>query len=136
MAVLLAMITYLDRACIAKLAPDIMRDLSLSKDQMSYIYSSFAISYAIFEIPTAAWADRVGTRTVLVRIVAWWSSFTMLTAASFNYASMMVVRFLFGVGEAGAWRFGGAHSSRNGSPQRTRPPCRGFSSPCCIYQAV
>lgn len=99
----LAMVTYLDRACIATLAPHIMRDLSLSKEQMSVVYSAFAIAYAIFEIPTAWWADRRGTRLVLTRIVLWWSAFTVLTAAAWNHASLVVTRFLFGAGEAGAW---------------------------------
>ena len=72
-ATALAMITYLDRVCIAKLAPDIMRDLHLSKSQMGYVFSSFALAYAFFEIATAWWADRAGTRSVLTRIVIWWS---------------------------------------------------------------
>src|SRR5476651_2391087 len=101
--VALAMVTYLDRACISKLAPDISRDLSLSKEQMSWVFSSFALAYAFFEVPTAWWADRAGTRGVLTRIVLWWSALTMLTAAAFSYASMLAVRFLFGAGEAGAW---------------------------------
>ncbi|HRE83378.1 MAG TPA: MFS transporter [Opitutaceae bacterium] len=100
---LLGGITYLDRACIATLAPEIMRDLSLSKEQMSWVYSAFALSYAAFEIPTAWWADRQGTRRVLARIVVWWSAFTVLTGAAFNLASLIVARFLFGAGEAGAW---------------------------------
>ncbi len=103
MAVLLAMVTYLDRACIATLAPNIMRDLQLSKEQMSWIYSAFALAYAGFEIPTAWWADRRGTRHVMTRIVVWWSAFTMATAAAFSFTSMLVTRFLFGIGEAGAW---------------------------------
>lgn len=102
-ALLLAMVTYLDRACIATLAPDIMHDLSLSKDQMSWVYSSFALAYAAFEIPTAWWADRFGTRRVLTRIVLWWSGFTLLTATAWNFTSLVVTRFLFGAGEAGAW---------------------------------
>lgn len=103
LAVLLATVTYLDRACIATLAPDIMRDLGLSKDQMSVIYSAFALAYAAFEVPTAWWADRGGTRRVLTRIVLWWSSFTMLTAVAWSFTSLLATRFLFGVGEAGAW---------------------------------
>ncbi|MFZ2640028.1 MAG: MFS transporter [Verrucomicrobiia bacterium] len=103
LAVALAAVTYLDRACVGTLAPDIMRDLKLSKDQMSWVYSAFALAYALFEIPTAWWADRRGTRNVLTRIVLWWSSFTMLTAAAFNFVSLIVTRFLFGIGEAGAW---------------------------------
>src|SRR5215217_2049764 len=102
-AIALAMVTYLDRACIATLAPDIMRDLDLSKAQMSWIYSSFALAYALFEVPTAWWADRSGTRRVLTRIVGWWSVFTMATAAAFSFTSLLAVRFLFGAGEAGAW---------------------------------
>ncbi len=103
LCVALATVTYLDRACIATLAPDIMRDLALSKEQMSAIYSAFALAYAIFEIPTAWWADRRGTRLVLTRIVLWWSAFTMLTAAAWGFTSLVVTRFLFGAGEAGAW---------------------------------
>ena len=102
-AVALAAVTYLDRACIATLAPDIMRDLGLSKNQMSWVFSAFALAYAAFEIPTAWWADRKGTRRVLTRIVLWWSGFTMATAAAWNLASLLVTRFLFGAGEAGAW---------------------------------
>ncbi|NUQ65310.1 MAG: MFS transporter [Pirellulales bacterium] len=103
MAVLLAMVTYLDRACISTLAPYIQKDLGLDKTQMGYVFSAFALAYAVFEIPTAWWADRMGTRKVLTRIVVWWSSFTVATAGVYSYASLLVTRFLFGMGEAGAW---------------------------------
>jgi len=103
LAVLLAMVTYLDRVCISTLADDISRDLGLSQMQMSLVFSAFTLSYALFEIPTAWWADRAGTRNVLTRIVAWWSTFTIATAAAFNSTSLLVTRFLFGAGEAGAW---------------------------------
>ncbi|MBN1395955.1 MAG: MFS transporter [Pirellulales bacterium] len=103
MAVLLAMITYMDRSCISVLAKDIMRDLSLTKLQMGYVFTAFAAAYALFEIPTAWWADRAGARNVLTRIVTWWSIFTIATAVAFNLAYLLIVRFLFGAGEAGAW---------------------------------
>jgi ACS family glucarate transporter-like MFS transporter len=101
--VALAGVTYLDRVCIGILAPSIMRDLGLTAMQMSYVFSAFTAAYALFEVPTAWWADRIGSRAVLTRIVAWWSSFTILTAVAFSYPSLLVIRFLFGVGEAGAW---------------------------------
>src|SRR3569833_537907 len=85
LAVLLAMITYLDRACIATLAPTIMADLELTKDQMSYVYSAFAISYAAFEIPTASWADRVGFCLVLVWFVVWWLCFLLVLVVVFGF---------------------------------------------------
>jgi MFS family permease len=103
LAVAMAGITYLDRVCIAQTASDIKRDMGLSDRQMGYVFSAFTLAYALFEIPSGAWGDAVGTRKVLTRIVAWWSSFTIATAAAFNYVSLLAVRFLFGMGEAGAF---------------------------------
>jgi MFS transporter, ACS family, glucarate transporter len=103
LATTLAMITYLDRACIATLAPGIIRDLGLTTVQMGYVFTAFQLAYALFEIPTAWWADRKGTRAVLSRIVIWWSCLTALTAAAFSYPVLLAIRFLFGIGEAGAW---------------------------------
>ncbi len=103
LAMALGMVTYLDRACIGALAPAISLNLALSKDQMSWVFSAFALAYAFFELPTAAWADRCGARRALTRIVLWWSAFTVATAAAVGYGSLLVIRFLFGVGEAGAW---------------------------------
>ncbi len=99
----LAMVTYLDRTAIGTLAPQIRRDLGLSAVEMGWVFTAFQLAYGLFEIPTGRWADRVGTRSVLARIVIWWSVMTMATAAAFNYAVMLSVRFLFGIGEAGAW---------------------------------
>jgi MFS transporter, ACS family, glucarate transporter len=99
----LGMITYLDRACIATLAPGIVRDLGLSTIQMGYVFTVFQLAYGLFEIPTAWWADRKGTRSVLSRIVLWWSCLTAATGAAFNYPMLLAIRFLFGMGEAGAW---------------------------------
>lgn len=121
----LGAVTYLDRASIATLSPDIRRDLGLSKEQMSWIYSAFAIAYAAFEIPTARWADRVGTRRVLTRIVTWWSAFTIATASAWNFGSMVVIRFLFGAGEAGAWP-GMARTFSRWIPQSERGTIQGI----------
>jgi len=101
--VALAWITYMDRACIGVLSSAIRADLGLSMTQMGYVFSAFTLAYAIFEIPSAWWGERIGARRVLARIVTWWSVFTILTAAATGLKSMVIVRFLFGAGEAGAW---------------------------------
>ena len=103
MTMALGAVTYLDRVSISITRPDIVRDLHLSPTQMGYVFSAFYLAYALFEIPTGWWGDRVGTRRVLTRIVCWWSAFTVLTGFAFNYPSLVVIRFLFGAGEAGAW---------------------------------
>lgn len=101
--VALAFLTYLDRACLASIKPALIADLHLTMDQMSAIFSAFALAYGVFELPTGHWGDRIGRRRVLARIVAWWSVCTVATAAAFNYASLLIIRFLFGMGEAGAF---------------------------------
>jgi MFS transporter, ACS family, glucarate transporter len=102
-AVVLSIITYIDRVSISFAAPDMQKDLGLSKDQMGWVFSAFAITYALFEIPGGLLGDRMGARKVLMRIVLWWSFFTAATGWAVNYVYLLIVRGLFGAGEAGAF---------------------------------
>ncbi|HEX7446019.1 MAG TPA: MFS transporter [Pirellulales bacterium] len=99
----LTFILYLDRVCISQAVIPIQRDLNLSGGQMGWVLGAFTVAYGLFEVPTGSWGDRFGSRGVLTRIVLWWSAFTMLTGASIGLTMMVVVRFLFGAGEAGAY---------------------------------
>jgi MFS family permease len=121
---LLAAVTYLDRICISTLAPEISRDLGLSKLQMSFVFSAFAVAYAGFEVVTAWWGEKIGARRVLTRIVLWWSAFTIATAGAWNYTVLLIVRFFFGAGEAGAWPSAALAFSR-WTPQRERGRMQG-----------
>jgi MFS family permease len=67
------------------------------------VTSVFYLSYGAFEIPTGVLGDRIGPRRVLTRIVLWWSAFTTLTGTVSNYTLLLIVRFCFGIGEAGAY---------------------------------
>ena len=40
---------------------------------------------------------------MLTRIVVWWSAFTALTGAMTSFYPLLITRFLFGAGEAGAF---------------------------------
>jgi ACS family glucarate transporter-like MFS transporter len=103
MLVLLSIITYLDRICIAVAASTIMKDLSITTEAWGWVLSAFFISYGVFEIPAGAAGDRWGQRKMLTRIVIWWSAFTCLTGMVSNYWLLLATRFLFGAGEAGAY---------------------------------
>ncbi len=95
--------TYMDRACIASAADHILRDLSISAETLGLIFSIFAFGYALFQIPSGWIADRFGPRKALTIVVSVWSCFTALTGAARNAIQMLILRFLFGVGEAGAF---------------------------------
>ena len=87
---LLAAISYLDRVCISIAGPRIQQALGLTPVQWGWVGSLFAISYAMFEIPSGYLGDRIGARSVLSRIVLWWSGFTALTSLAWNYPSLLV----------------------------------------------
>jgi MFS transporter, ACS family, glucarate transporter len=99
----MAAVLYLDRICWAKAAPMIQRDYQLTNTQLAYLAMAFQIAYGLFEIPTGRWGELLGARRVLTRITIWWSVFTALTGAAFGFSSLLVIRFLFGAGEAGAY---------------------------------
>jgi ACS family glucarate transporter-like MFS transporter len=99
----LVSVAYLDRACIATAAPAMARELGFDKEQMGFVFSAFTLAYALFEIPSGHMADRFGARVALTRIVLWWSAMTALTGAVAGFTSLLVIRFLFGMGEAGVF---------------------------------
>jgi MFS family permease len=122
----LCFVLYIDRICISKAAPQIEADLDISHTAMGFVFGAFTIAYGLFEVPTGRWGDRFGSRGVLMRIVLWWSAFTALTGCVWpftwdrgyrlhldvigvtvpivfnSFLLLLMVRFLFGAGEAGA----------------------------------
>ena len=101
--VVLAVITFLDRIAISVAAARMQADLHIQTNRWGWILGAFVLSYGLFEIPTGALGDRLGPRRVLTRIVWWWSAFTALTGMMTGFSGLLVTRFLFGVGEAGAY---------------------------------
>ncbi|HEY4936773.1 MAG TPA: MFS transporter, partial [Puia sp.] len=99
----LILITYLDRVCISLVGVRIKSAFHLSNGQFGWVLGAFALAYALFEIPSGIMVDRIGQRAVFIRIVLWWSLFTALTGAVTGLTSLMITRFLFGVGESGAY---------------------------------
>jgi MFS transporter, ACS family, glucarate transporter len=100
---LLAIITYLDRVCMAVAGPQMQDSLGIGPKAWGWVISVFFFSYAAFEIPTGALGDRIGPRRVLTRVVMWWSAFTSLTGVVSSYSLLLLTRFCFGMGEAGAY---------------------------------
>jgi MFS transporter, ACS family, glucarate transporter len=97
------MITYIDRVVISAAVPSIQEEFGFSLVTMGWILGAYQLSYALFQIPGGWLGDRFGPRRALPAIVAWWSAFTAATALTWSATSMIVCRFLFGMGEAGAF---------------------------------
>ena len=111
----LSLITYLDRVCISRAQHEMQRDLGFSDAALGLVFSAFTLGYAIFEVPAGYFGDTWGPRSILTRIVIAWSVFTALTGCVWPFslpigplvfdslALMLLLRFLFGAGEAGAY---------------------------------
>jgi sugar phosphate permease len=100
---LMYLITYLDRVNISTAAPVISKEFGFDKITMGIIFSAFVWAYAMFQVPGGWLGDRFGARNVLSIIVTYWSLMTAATAAATGMTSFVVIRFLFGIGEAGAF---------------------------------
>lgn len=76
-------------------------DLSLTATETGLVLSSFFLGYAIMQMPGGILADRFGAKRVLLIAVIVWSIFTGLTAIAWTLSAIVVIRFLFGIGEGG-----------------------------------
>ena len=102
-AVFISMLLYVDRVCISSARDEMTRELQLTDREFGWVISAFALGYALLQTPMGRLADRFGARVVLASIVAAWSVFTGLTGIVSGFRNLIVIRFLFGAGEAGAF---------------------------------
>lgn len=100
---LLTVLLYIDRACISAAKDEISSDLGFSLTDFGWVMAVFTLGYALFQVPSGKLADKYGPRSVISGIVMFWSVLTAITGIAWNYTSMLVIRFLFGAGEAGAF---------------------------------
>ena len=121
---LLAMLLYVDRICISTAKEPIAARLNLSDEEFGWVLSAFALGYALFQAPMGFVADRFGPRLTLSAVVTLWSGFTGLTSAVTSLPMLLVVRFLFGAGEAGAFP-GAARASYSWIPMPERGRVQG-----------
>ena len=120
------LITYLDRVNISTAAPEISKEFGFDKVTMGYIFSAFVWAYAIFQVPGGWLSDRFGARSVLTGVVTYWSIMTAATAGALSSVSFIFVRFLFGVGEAGAFP-GATRAMQLWYPRRERGLVQGVT---------
>ncbi len=100
LALLINMVCYTDRVCIAIAGPEMRKAFDFSQAQMGLVYSIFSLSYFLGQAPWGALADRLGSRGIASFAIAGWSVFTALTAAAWNFASLLTIRFTFGALES------------------------------------
>lgn len=120
-------INYLDRVALSLTAPLIQKDLGIDAAQMGIVFSSFFVGYALFNFVGGLASDRLGPKLVYVFAVGLWSLFCGLTAVTVGFASLLVVRVLFGMAE-GPLCAGANKMVNNWMPHRLAATAMGFLS--------
>src|SRR5437016_4954097 len=100
---LMYFIAYIDRVNISVAAPLIRKEWGLSASELGLIFSAFAVPYTVMQIAGGWLADKLGPRLVLALLSVLWGAATLLTGLAWGVASLVVFRFLLGIGEGGAF---------------------------------
>jgi len=107
----LAVITYIHRVGFATASAEFKTSLGLSDEQLGGLMAAFMVGYGLFEIPWGFLGDRLGVRNILAAIILGGSTLTACLAlvgflpphVVVVFASLMVLRFLFGAFQAGTF---------------------------------
>lgn len=80
--------------------PYINEDFSINASLSGWIPTSYMLSTAIFQIPCAKFADMIGRRKVFVWGLILFILFTVLSGVASSVVSLIIYRFLSGIGSA------------------------------------
>lgn len=93
------LVDYVDRLVITLALPFVGKTFSLNKAKQGLILTVFFTTYALSQMPGGFLADKIGARKTMTISLVGWPIFTGLTAVASNYATLLVIRALFGIGE-------------------------------------
>lgn len=99
----MSLLTIVDRVAVSAAKADMAAQIGITDIQFGIVFSAFALGYALFQIPSGWAVDRYGPRVFLGLIVAAWSICTVLTAMAAALLPLLLIRFVFGALEAGAY---------------------------------
>nr|WP_246217070.1 MFS transporter [Paraburkholderia panacisoli] len=105
-------INYIDRTVLSAAAPRLQSEFHLGSMEMGIVMSAFFWSYALLQLPAGMLADRFGQKLVLGASVFWWSLATAVTGLANGFKSLVALRVMLGVGEAGAYPSNAGIASR------------------------
>jgi ACS family hexuronate transporter-like MFS transporter len=90
---------YADRILMSVAIIPISHELALDTRQAGMLLSAFYVSYALMQLAGGWLSDRYGSRIIVVLCIVMWSVFTSATSFAWSFASLLSIRFVFGLGE-------------------------------------
>lgn len=92
-------VNYLDKNSMNIAIVAISKEFGLNPTQSGMVISSFFLAYAIMQLIGGWLTDKHGSRKVILASLLVWSVFTVFTGFAWSFVSLIVIRFLFGIGE-------------------------------------
>lgn len=120
-------LSFFDRQVLSVLAPQILRDLSISNREYSYAVSAFTLAYSVMFTIGGRLIDRMGTRIGLGFWVGYWTFSSLLHAVTQNAMQLTLFRMMLGIGE-GACFPGAAKGVLEWFPARERALAMGIAT--------
>ncbi|WP_022887132.1 MFS transporter [Glaciibacter superstes] len=96
-------VTYIDRANLGITATSMEETLNLTPVSFGLAAGLFYVGYLIMEIPSNIFLERFGARKWIARILLTFGIITIATAFVWNDGSLVTVRILLGLAEAGMY---------------------------------
>lgn len=96
-------INYIDRASLSIAAPEMIRELGLTRTQIGLMGTVFSWTYAVMQLPAGWIIDRFGAKRAYAVAMIWWSLATYLTGVVGTISGLLIMRALLAVGEAPCW---------------------------------
>ena len=94
------MINYLDRTVLGIAAPQLTAELGIDAAMMGIVFSAFAWTYALAQIPGGIFLDRFGNKVTYFLALTLWSLFTLFHGLAVGLKTLLLCRFGLGVSEA------------------------------------
>ncbi|MBY0144346.1 MFS transporter [Neobacillus niacini] len=92
-------LSFFDRVAINVAIIPMGDEFNLSTSQTGLLISIFFVSYSLMQ-PLGGWmTDKFGARVMITVALFSWSLFTLATGFAWSFVSLLLVRFLFGLGE-------------------------------------
>ncbi len=103
LAMLVAVLLYLDRICMSTAAEAVSKDLKISKLELDVLLGAFFWTYALGQLPAGWLGDRFGARWMLGSYIVLWSLSTGLMGFAGSTTAILALRLSCGLFEAGAY---------------------------------
>ena len=94
------MVNYLDRTILGIVAPKLTSEIHIDPAMMGIVFSAFAWTYALAQIPGGMFLDRFGNKLTYALSIFFWSTFTLLQSFSVGLKSLLLLRLGLGISEA------------------------------------